>query len=213
MTRPLRWLVRAAVIYSLACVALTLGSLLLTPACSTVEQPYDIAVVLGGGDELRKAVQEAETGRVHSAVRLYRRGLVQHLHLTGGGPDGRSSNAPLLARLARDKGLPDTVLSTEARSLSTLQNALFSRPYLPSEADLILVTEAFHAWRAKASFVWAGRPAAICASPEPGRRLPHRTLHLVREVAAWGANILRAGAWSIGRAMGLETRLPQFLLI
>ncbi|MCR9272655.1 MULTISPECIES: YdcF family protein [Mameliella] len=213
MTRLLRWLVRAAVIYTLACVALTLGSLLLTPACSSVDRSYDIAVVLGGGDEQRKAVQDAETGRVHSAVRLYQRGLVQHLHLTGGGPDGRSSNATLLARLAREKGLPDTALSLESRSLSTLQNALFSRPSLPPDADLIVVTEAFHAWRAKASFFWAGRPAAICASPEPGRRLPHRALFLAREVAAWGVNILRAGAWSLGHAMGLENQLPEVLLI
>ncbi|SMX48379.1 YdcF family protein [Maliponia aquimaris] len=185
----------------------------MTPPCASVDAQYDIAVVLGGGSEADRRTQRERTGRIHAATRLYHEGKVAHLHLTGGGPDGRSANAALLARLARDEGVPDDRLSLESRSLSTLQNALFSRPDLPPGARLLIVTEAFHGWRARASFAWAGLPAEVCASSAPWRPIYLRPLVPLRETAAWGVNILRAGLWLTAETLGLEQRLPQALLI
>lgn len=210
--RVLRWLVGAAVLYSLLCAGLVAASITLTPSCASIDDKYDIAVVLGGGDELRAAVRAKETGRVHAAIRLLDRAVVRRLHLTGGGPDGLSSNANYLAGIARGKGVPESLLSLETQSFSTLQNALFSLRILPEEASLIVVTEDFHAWRAKASFLWAGRAVDICASPDPDRPTREFVRVRAREIAAWAVNIARVGVWSAAQALGLGDLLPVRVL-
>ncbi|WP_417208207.1 YdcF family protein [Antarctobacter sp.] len=208
MVRPLK----GATLYAALCLLLAIGSTLLTRDCSEVDTTYDIAVVLGGGTEHLKRVQTAKSGRIHAGISLYDRAKVSRLHLTGGPPDKATSNALLLAKIARADGIPVTALMLETRSLSTLQNALFSRPDLPPDAQLILVTEAYHGWRAWASFAWGGRPADVCASRDPGRTLFQKAKVLARETAAWGVNIPRAALWSLAQLVGLGDRMPTALL-
>ena len=213
MTRLLRRFFQTILLYSLACLALAVGSSLLIRDCLVVDEAYDIVVVLGGGREGEEHVLEQKTGRIHAGVLLYERGIAPRLLLTGGGdPRTHKSSAIALARIARDLGVPDTALTLETLSLSTLQNALFSKPDLPEDARLLLVTEAYHAWRAGASFAWAGRPSAVCASPGPGRTTGDKATVLLREAGSWAVNIPRAAIWTLARALGLQDKLPAFLL-
>ncbi|WP_323769191.1 YdcF family protein [Antarctobacter sp.] len=212
INRRLVWFLKGTALYTALCLLLTTGSTLLTRDCSEVDTIYDIAVVLGGGTEHLKRVQAEESGRIHAGITLYDRAKVSRLHLTGGPPDKATSNALLLAKIARAEGIPDTDLKLETGSLSTLQNALFSRPDLPVDARLILVTEAYHGWRARASFAWSGRPADVCASRDPGRTPFQQAKVLARETAAWGVNIPRAALWSLAQLVGLGDRMPTALL-
>ena len=206
------WLLRGALTYAVLCLGLTLGSVALTTDCTVVEQDYDIAVVLGGGPERFQDVIDDRLGRIHAAIRLYDRGKVAHLVLSGGGPVGPASTAMTMAEIARGENVPGTALTLESRSLSTLQNALYSRPALPPDASLLIVTERYHAWRSWASFAWAGRPGDVCAAQSPGRDAAQKAKILRREIAAWGFNILRASVWSIGRFLGLGERMPDSML-
>ncbi|SNS00044.1 YdcF family protein [Antarctobacter heliothermus] len=208
MIRSLLWCFKAVAIYLAFCLAMVVGSVLFTRDCWVVSQNYDVAVVLSGGLEGVPHVRDNEMGRIHSGVRLFNKGLVSRLHLTGGGdPVMHKSRATAMARIARDQGIPDTALTLETTSLSTLQNVLFSRPDLPQTASLLLVTEPYHAWRAWASFQWGGRPASVCASQIPGRRTDQKIKVVMRETGSWAFNIPRAGIWSLAQLLGLDARL------
>ncbi|ASP21431.1 hypothetical protein ANTHELSMS3_02776 [Antarctobacter heliothermus] len=211
--RGLFWGLRALGYYTAFCLALVIGSSLLTRDCWVVAQTYDIGVILGGGREGEAHVLEHETGRIHTGVFLYTQGIVPQLHLTGGGdPRTHKSSAIGMAEIARAKGIPDTAMTLETRSLSTLQNVLFSRPDLPQDARLLLVTEPYHAWRASASFVWGGRPGDVCASQRPGRDPGSKAGVILRETASWAVNIPRAAIWSLATVFGLNDRLPTAFL-
>ena len=114
-----------------------------------------------------------------------------------------------MAQLAMSLGVPEAQTSHEDASLSTLQNALFSRPMLTEYEPAILVSEGFHLLRGRLSFRWAGFPVtSICHSArfreEGGNaRFPAPTM-IVREVAAFWFNFARAGAWSILNAIGVD---------
>lgn len=206
--RGLIWGLKALTIYLAFCLAMVVGSVLLTRDCWVVAQTYDIGVVLSGGQDGEDHVLDHETGRIHSGLYLFEKGLVSRLHLSGGGdPVKDKSRAIALAKIARDQGVPDTALTLETTSRSTLQNVLFSRPALPQDASVVLVTEPYHAWRAWASFAWGGRPATVCASPNPGRRTDQKIKIVVRETGSWAFNIPRAGIWSLAQLFGVEDRL------
>lgn len=213
MKRQLIWCLKALVIYLVFCLTMVVGSVLLTRDCWVVAQKYDIAVVLSGGLEGVPHVLNNELGRIHSGVRLFNKGLVSRLHLTGGGdPKIHKSRAIAMAAIARDEGIPDAALSLETDSLSTLQNVLLSRPDLPESAKLLLVTEPYHAWRAWASFKWGGRPASVCASQIPGRRTDQKVKVIMRETGSWAVNIPRAAIWSVVRLFNLEASMPDAFL-
>ncbi len=213
MTRWVMRVLRGLTLYLCLCLALTIGSILLTRDCLVVEESFDIAVILGGGREGEDHVLEHETGRIHTGVLLYQGGRAPRLHLTGGGdPATHKSSAIGMAGIAQTKGVPESAISLETESLSTLQNVLFSLPDLPEDARLLLVTEAYHAWRAWASFVWGGRLAPVCASPNPGRTAGAKGWIIVGEAASWAVNIPRAAIWSLARAVGLEKSLPRAFL-
>ncbi|MBV7392797.1 YdcF family protein [Mameliella sediminis] len=212
MRRLTRWIGRLLAAYVAVCVLLALGSAVLTPGCAEVDETYDIAVVLGGGSVMGPRVMRERKGRVHAAIDLFDRHAVSRLHLTGGPAMANASNAPRMAGVARAHGIPEAAMTLEPDSLSTLQNALFSKPDLPQEARVIIVTDGYHAWRAQASFAWAGRPGAACAAPSPELPLAKTIQTMLREPAAWGLNLVRAATWSLGEQLGFKGRIPLGLL-
>ncbi len=139
-------------------------------------------------------------GRVEKGVALYQSGAATHMHFTGGKarPEGPGAGDQMALR-AIEMGVPASAISTENRSLSTLQNALFSKPMLTEVDSIILVSEAFHLPRAAASFWWMGYNNIQVEHSDRFRRTRDGRISLRmlgRETLAVWFNLGRATLWS-----------------
>jgi uncharacterized SAM-binding protein YcdF (DUF218 family) len=89
------------------------------------------AVVLSGGTVLYDTQDDrfewlGSSDRILEAIRLYKKGHVERLIISGGDPvlvDGLQTENPSMAHAAKDFGVPETSLILEAKSLNTAQNA------------------------------------------------------------------------------------------
>lgn len=99
------------------------------------------------------ALNQESWGRLRHAVDLWRRGDGGVLVIAGGGPYAVKESA-MLARLARDWGVPAAAIRTETRSTTTWQSAFELRGRLP--ARIRLVSSALHLPRALLAFRAAG---------------------------------------------------------
>ncbi|MGO4610643.1 YdcF family protein, partial [Variovorax sp. 2RAF20] len=91
------------------------------------------------------ALTLASWRRLFGAVSLWRSSPGTPLVIAGGGPF-RIKESAVLARLARDWGVPSTVLRTESDSTTTWESAMALRGTLP--ARIRLVSSAEHLPRA-----------------------------------------------------------------
>ncbi|WP_411890535.1 YdcF family protein [Yoonia sp. SDW83-1] len=157
-------------------------------------------VVIGAGMSANGTLHRESLARVDKGVALFAANLAPRIHFSGGraAPDGPSAGAQMV-RHAMAQGIPAAAISIEERSLSTLQNALFSKPMLADAQSILLVTEAFHLPRAKASFWWMGYDNILTAHAGRFRRAPDNTISLTmigRETLAIWFNLGRAILWS-----------------
>ena len=161
----------------------------------------DAIVVLGAGMSGDGTLGHASVERVMKGVALYNNKAAPRIHFTGGpARPGGPSAGNQMAALAREMGIPDAVITTENRSYSTLQNALFSKPMLEDSRSVILVSEAFHLPRSKASFWWMGYDDVQVAHSARFRRTSTGQISLRmlgRETLAVWFNFGRAGLWSV----------------
>jgi len=164
-------------------------------------QTADAIVVLGAGMSPDGTLHNSTLGRVQKGIALYKDGIAPRLHFSGGRavPNGPSAGARM-ANVAMTNGVPLSAISFEERSLSTLQNALFSKPMLANASSIILVSEGFHLPRAKASFWWMGYDNIHMAHSDRFRLTSSGNINpkmLGREALAYWFNLARAIAWSI----------------
>ncbi|NSX55795.1 YdcF family protein [Parasulfitobacter algicola] len=166
----------------------------------------DVIVVLGAGMSADGTLHSSTKGRIEKAVQLYQTGVAPKMHMTGGRavPDGPSAGDQM-ADYAIQLGVPRYAITAEDASLSTLQNALFSAPYLMSADRLILVTEGFHLPRAYLSFAWA-TDADIALAHSSKFRTGSSVKLIIREAAAWWFNLGRLGLWYIAGVTTPENR-------
>lgn len=214
MRHLLRYLAVAAAIFP---VAFTLFGAVATPPCASLTglPANTTAVVLGAKMDDDGRLHASTLGRVAAGVDLYHTGLVTRLHMTGGRgvEDGPSAGGQMAAE-AVSLGTPAAAITAETESLSTVQNALFSRPMLQDAGAIVLVSHGYHLPRAWVSFAWAGvRPDAVCHSARmrherTAERAPLLTLG--REYLAFWFNLGRVGLYSLARAAGLEAD-PRWL--
>ncbi|NNL18525.1 MAG: YdcF family protein, partial [Boseongicola sp.] len=98
-------------------------------------------------------------------------------------------------------GVPDSAITVETESHSTLQNAMFVGDIedLSKAAPILLVTHRYHLPRANASLRWAGFSdiTNVAADPDGGLQI---TPSLLWESVKWPYNVLRAGAASAAEA-------------
>lgn len=179
--------------------------------------PADVIMVFGAGMGADGTLHPSTILRVEKGVTLYQQGAAPRLHMSGGmARDGGPSAGDQMRDLAVRLGVPGDVITSETRSLSTLQNALFSLPDLSQDGRIIAVSEGFHLPRVWASLHWAamndGRSFDVgLANSEPFRSTspnldwPQGAM-VWREVLATGFNALRATAWQIGGVIGAENR-------
>lgn len=127
------------------------------------------AVILGARVYEDGRPSDALVDRLALGVQLINEGQVERLLLTGGTNDSRPTEAAVMARLARERGLTDAQLVLEPKSRSTFENALHCAAILRAENDLevLLVTCDFHVARAAAQF----RAHALTVWPVPSKRV------------------------------------------
>jgi len=210
----------------LALVVLTFVALLIfIPSFAFLENltepeefpPADVIMVFGAGMDEDGYLHPSSVLRVEKAVALYRRGAAPAIHMSGGkaSEDGPAAGDQM-RDLAVQLGVASDVITSETRSLSTLQNALFSLPELPQKGRIIAVSEGFHLPRVWMSLHWAAlnnghRFDVAVANSEPFRsyspNLDWPQVSMVwREALATGFNALRAAAWQVGGMIGAENR-------
>lgn len=212
-------LFRKALILAVLTGALTflaiVGFSLLVPQNTGAPDQADIIVVLGAGMDPDGRLHRSSNDRVDRGVALYKSGAAPRMHFTGGmgQPLGPGAGTQMAAR-AMSQGVPQSAISHEDRSQSTLQNALFSQSDLKDAARLLLVTEGFHLPRSWLSFKWAAwtsgtAPPQITLafsnrvrSTSHGSRFPQITMPL-RETLAFWFNAARVAAFEIGGALNV----------
>jgi len=122
----------------------------------------------------------ALTRRTMLAVRLWKEGYAPKIVFTGGVGESRRSEAATAAGLARAHGVPAQATVIEDRSTSTEENARFAREAIGDQRVLV-VTDSFHAFRARRVFSRHFREAAAAGST--GKPWP-RARGAIREVGA-----------------------------
>jgi uncharacterized SAM-binding protein YcdF (DUF218 family) len=154
----------------------------------------DAIVVLGAplahGDLLSPVLAE----RCDAAAELYAKGGAP-LVVVSGGVTGKASRAEadVMAERMGDRGVPTGSIVVESRSRTTAENARFVAEILGSEKRVWLVTQPFHARRARWLFRRAGlEPRVWHIADSLEYRDRGRALRwLGREYGAW----VRALLW------------------
>ena len=161
-----------------------------------VRDPLDLAgavpaaaiVVLGAPLGPGGGLSEVLAERVAGGVELWRRGAAPLLICTGGNRGaGRRAEAEVMADAARAAGVPASAVLVEPRARTTAGNARETAKLVPPGATVWVVTQPFHARRARRCFRAAGlvpRVWHLADSLEYHDRA--RALRwLAREYAAW----------------------------
>lgn len=209
MRRAVRW----ALVILLIPAAAILGGALVSPSCQTLanrDTVYDVAVVLGAGMAADGRLFVSSRERVEAGAALVLAGRAHRLHSTGGrlAPGGPISGEEM-AKHAISLGVDPGVVTFEGDSHSTLQNALYSIPYLKDAGSIALVSEGFHLSRGWISMAWAGlTPSAICHSTRFSKASPDSRLGgwytTPREYLAFWFNLFRAGYFTLATALGQD---------
>ena len=131
--------------------------------------------------------------------------------MTGGVSENRVHTAASIqmADRAAAAGVPETAITIEDNSRSTLENARNSAPFLEGKDKILLVSDGYHLWRGALSFAWAGVPVdAVCKSSTlrpDGAEMSARLV--VREALAFWFNLGRATIWSAADLLGVAPHL------
>jgi uncharacterized SAM-binding protein YcdF (DUF218 family) len=124
------------------------------------------AVILGARVWPDGSPTAALTGRVATAVMLYRAGLASRLVFSGGSPDGRPSEASVMLQLAVAAGVDPSRCVLEEASRTTRENAARCAALMPNDPEVLLVTCDYHLLRATRQFQAYG----FCVAPVASRR-------------------------------------------
>lgn len=181
-------------------------------------KPADRIVVLGGGMDPDGTLHLSSSLRVDKAVQVYKSGAAPNMHFSGGvgKPDGPSAGEQMAA-YAISQGVPKAATSFEGKSQSTLQNALFSAPYLQNDARIIVVTEGFHLPRSWVSMRLFGNYDIALAHSVPFRQsspnsdIPQVTMTIREALAIW-FNAARYIVWQAAPVFGIENETRDALL-
>ena len=120
----------------------------------------DYIVVLGGNTQANRSNwfepynRATATDRIDRSAVLYFAGKATKILVSGGAYEGRVSEAQGMAKVLRQKGVPEQDIILEKESRNTYENALFTERMLKNQPDsrLLLVTSALHMPRAQATF-------------------------------------------------------------
>jgi uncharacterized SAM-binding protein YcdF (DUF218 family) len=159
-------------------------------------RPVDAIVVLGAPLDPTGALSPIAEERVVAGVAAFAAGLAPILCVTGGthAPGGAGPReADAMAARAHALGVPRAAIVIEREARSTAENAALVRARLPDARVVALVTQRFHARRARRCFRRVGFEALVwpivggLAAAQPGSA----ARWIAREYAAWAWALLR----------------------
>jgi uncharacterized SAM-binding protein YcdF (DUF218 family) len=170
-------------------------------------QRADVIVVLGARVWPSGRPSDALTRRTLHAVKLYQEGLAAMIVCSGGLGTHPPTEAQAAARLAMDQGVPSEAIVLEEKGHSTEESAFFASDIMRAQGwqKAIVVSDAYHLWRAKLLFGKAG--VEVYPSPAYDERYPLSRrvylYHLGREVVAvaWYYVKSRLGLSCLSRAL------------
>lgn len=150
-------------------------------------RPADAIVVPGAAVFAGGQPSPVLEARVAHAVRLYQRGLAPVIVVSGGVGAYPPSEAEVMARLAREAGVPAEALVLETQAHTTQQSVRLTAPLLEERdiRSIIVVTSPFHLFRARRMYRDAGYIAYGSAPRDDPLWLNARARmkHILRE--AW----------------------------
>ncbi|TXE05589.1 YdcF family protein [Algoriphagus aquimarinus] len=131
----------------------------------TAVKNHEIGIVLTGVTNMSKTAYDRTffnkgADRITHALQLYRMGKIKKILITGGqglNPVNPQSEAELLQRFLLMTGVPAEDVMIEDQAKNTAQNALFTKEFfkkngINTEQEFLLITSAFHMYRAKGCF-------------------------------------------------------------
>jgi uncharacterized SAM-binding protein YcdF (DUF218 family) len=145
------------------------------------ESAIKFVVVLGGGHTsdpelpLLSQINTSPLVRLMEGIRIYKKYPGVKLLLSGGGAFDPVSEAEMMARVAREMGVPESDIILETKSRDTKDEALFIKPIVGNEL-FVLVTTASHVPRSMALFKKLGMnpiPSPIGHSVKDGQGLSY----------------------------------------
>ncbi|WP_334193511.1 YdcF family protein [Pararhodobacter sp.] len=155
------------------------------------DRTLPVALVLGAAVWPGGEPSPTLARRTAHAVALYRTGLVGRIMGCGGLGRHPPTEASLIARLCREAGVPDDRILEEDRSTSTRENLINAKALLPDAAPVVIVTDPYHAPRARL-IAWQIGLKATTSSPGWHQIGPkQRRRHVPREALALVATLLR----------------------
>ncbi|UWQ13589.1 YdcF family protein [Aliiroseovarius sp. M344] len=150
-----------------------------------------VAIVLGAAVRPDGTASPALQRRAVLAADLFLQGQVDQIIASGGVPRAGRSEAAVIAAICTTAGVPLAAIQIEEESRNTLENLQNSKPLLPAKADVTLVTDKYHAFRAR---VTARELGLRVQSASPALK-PASALRIfrgyVREAAALGLYVAR----------------------
>lgn len=156
----------------------------------------DVIVVFGGNTQSNRANwfepydRATAIDRIDRAEALYLAGKAPRILLSGGAREGKVSEAQIVGRILRQRGIPDSALLLENDSRNTYENARFTGIIMQGQKikSALLVTSALHMPRALASLEKRGiRVTAAGSAPQivlPASNAPHPWIPQLRSLNA-----------------------------
>ena len=133
----------------------------------------DVIVVLGGNTQSNRSnwfepySRSTAIDRIDRAADLYFENKASHIVVSGGSLEGPTSEAHGMARVLRQKGIPESAIVLENNSRNTYENALFSQQIIQQFgwSKVAVVTSSLHMPRAIAPFKKLGVDAVPSGVP------------------------------------------------
>lgn len=142
-----------------------------------------IAIVLGAAVRPDGTPSAALSRRAETAAELYRSGQVDKIIASGGVPVSGITEAALIRDICQSEGVPNDAIICEHASSNTLENLQNAQPLLPKTCEVTLVTDRYHAPRAR---LMARHLGIVARSASPKGR-PASARYLVRGYLREGA--------------------------
>lgn len=127
----------------------------------------DVAVVLGGSVRGPHEPSRELKARLDAAAKLYRRGEVKQIAVTGGTERFGTFESEIGARYLRNIGLPDSAIITEDKTKNTVEQVLYIKRYLIGKLkmkNVVVVSDDWHLPRALLMCSWSNVKAKGYAS-------------------------------------------------
>ena len=108
-----------------------------------------VAVVLGAAVRPDGSASSALRRRADTAAKLFLEGHVDQIIASGGVPQAGRSEAELIAEICIQSGVPSSAITEENKSGTTFENIRNCIDLLPKDAQVTLVTDRYHSFRAQ----------------------------------------------------------------